>query len=301
MSYGLAFRAPTLALEEKLDAIESDPCMVQGIVAMPNMGGDCVENTGRPAILLWGDSHAASLAPALHEKARQAGYDLILMAKGSCPPLDGAGRKIRGSPGEAQACIRFNQNVLKHIQDDSRVQTVFLAADWRASLADPYSRGTGWLVTGEAPDAPRPRLTDSERLLGASLARTLAALRGAGKRTYVLQDVAAFATDPLWRSQTAGIPARVWLLSHLRHGELIDPGVDTKAEQTADTLARSIVGAAGRYAGANLLDLERQFCEPDSVCHYREGDLKFYRDNQHLTLAGAQRALAELALSHPER
>ena len=193
ITYGMAFRAPELALEEQLDWSPGDPCFVQSPTNRPNTSVQCFENTGRPALALWGDSHAESLAPALRQQAHMAGYDFIETSKSSCPSLTNAGLYYPKSPGEAEDCIAFNNSVLYSFEADRNIQIVVLASYWRVSLVDPYEHNQAWIVTGAEPQGPKPSFEASERLLSASLQSTISALQRAGKSVLVLQDVPVFA------------------------------------------------------------------------------------------------------------
>jgi peptidoglycan/LPS O-acetylase OafA/YrhL len=300
MTYGLAFRAPALAQEERLVTVKKDPCIVEAFVSRPNLSNGCVENTGRPALLLWGDSHAEALGQALRDTAHSAGYDFILMSKSSCPPLVDAGRFLRDGPGYAQECIAFNRAIVSYIQRDRSIQAVVLAADWRAPLVDPYVKNNGWLVTADAPNAPRPDIEASRRIFGNSLQHTLALLTGSGKHVLLLQDVPVFQIEPLWRVRTAALPLRRWLYSRLRTGGAIDPpvdpGVDAESDRSADAISREIVANA-RKNGVDLVDLEKALCDSPFACRYRDGTHLFYEDVQHVSDAGADAALRGLSIS----
>jgi peptidoglycan/LPS O-acetylase OafA/YrhL len=298
ITYGMAFRAPALAtVEKKLEATPEDPCLVRDFAAAPNTSAACVENTGRPAMAVWGDSHAGSIAPALRERAHKAGYNFIETSKSACPPLANTGRYFHEIPGRAKECIAFNNNVLHRLQADPYIQVVILTARWKDSLVEPYEDHTGWLVDGGKPDAPMPSLQASKQKLTASLLRTISSLQKAGKRVLVLQDVAEFSEEPLWHVRTFDLRSRRWLITRLRPGQPIDPGTDVKNNQAADGMARAIISCASRSTGAGLIDLEHALCTSAVACRYRDATHIFYRDNQHLTPAGAQAALDALGFT----
>ncbi len=231
VTYGMAFRAPALAaVEKKLEAAPEDPCLVRDSVAGPNTSAACIENTGRPAMAIWGDSHAGSIAPALRERAHKEGYNFIETSKSACPPLANTGRYFNEIPGRAQECIAFNNNVLHRLEADPYIQVVILTARWKDSLVEPYEDHTGWLVDGGAPHAPMPSLQASQQKLLASLTRTISGLQKAGKRVLVLQDVAEFSEEPLWHVRTVDLRSRRWLISRLRPGQPIDPGTDVEEQ-----------------------------------------------------------------------
>jgi hypothetical protein len=299
LTFGIAFRAPELALEEKLDWSASAPCIVGGSADRADIAGPCLENTGRPALLLWGDSHAWALAPALRRQAHQAGYDFIETAKSSCPPLTNTGRYFSASPDDAAKCVAFNNNVVNSLEADRRIQVVVLASFWSDLLVDPYEQNTGWIVNGSSTQASKPTLEKSERILSDALIATISEVQKAGKRVLVLQDVPVLSEDPLWRFRTARLPLRTWLVNRLHPWQPIDPGADAEMYPSADLAARKIVEDATKTAGASLFDLESALRNSSTTYRYRDSVHSFYEDNQHLTLAGGQAALTGLKLPTP--
>jgi peptidoglycan/LPS O-acetylase OafA/YrhL len=299
MTYGMAFRAPQLALEEKLDWSAGDPCVVQPPANRPNTANQCFENTGRPALALWGDSHAGSLAKALRQQTHGAGYDFIQASESSCPPLANTGLYYPESPDEAEECIAFNNNALQSFETNRNIQIVVLASYWRVSLVDPYEHDKAWIVTGDEPRGRKPSLEATERLLSASLQSTISALQKAGKKVLVLQDVPIFAEDPQWRIRTVNLPFREWLFNRMRPDQPIDPGTDMQMNQSEDLAARRIVEDATESTGAGLIDLEAALQVSPATYRYRDDLHCYYGDNQHLTFAGAQAALTKLILPSP--
>jgi peptidoglycan/LPS O-acetylase OafA/YrhL len=294
-TYGLAFRAPALATEERLDTIPDDPCLVQS-ATVPNPHSPCAEDTGRPRVVLWGDSHAGSLAPVLRQMAHQSGYDFIEATKGSCPPLANAGRYFSKDPGFAGDCINFNNVVLHNLETDHHVQLIILAAYWKVILVDPYKNKSGWIVRADRPDTDTPSLDTSQQLFSDALALTIAKLQQSGKRVFVVQDVPGFSVEPLWHSQTTSLSVRRWLIGKLRPGQQIDTGRDTKMDQMEDEMARTIVANVVRAKAADLIDPEGELCVSVSTCSYRDAHHTFYQDNQHVTRAGAEAVLCRFSL-----
>jgi peptidoglycan/LPS O-acetylase OafA/YrhL len=298
-TFGMAFRAPELALEEKLDWPSGDPCVVHPPANRPNTSVQCFENTGRPALALWGDSHAGSLALALRQQAHTAGYDFIEASESSCPSLANTGLYYPESPDEAEDCIAFNNKVLDSFDADRNIQIVVLASYWTDPLVDPYEHDKAWIVTGAEPRGPKPGFEASERLLSASLQSTISALQSAGKRVLVFQDVPLFAEDPFWRIRTVNLSFRKSLANRLHPGQPTDPGAAVEMNPSEDVIARKIVEDAATSTGAGLFDLEAALLVSPATYRYRDTLHSFYWDNQHLTFAGAQTALTKLTLPTP--
>lgn len=86
---------------------------------------DCggTSHPSRKTVLLWGDSHAASLYPGLESKLGNADFNLAQFNSGGCPPVLGF------SPGDTQVCPEINRYVYGMAMR-IRPDTVILAANW---------------------------------------------------------------------------------------------------------------------------------------------------------------------------
>jgi peptidoglycan/LPS O-acetylase OafA/YrhL len=80
-----------------------------------------VESHPGNGTLLWGDSHAAHLAPGIRSRGSRAGF--AQLSATSCPPI--LGYSARGRPN----CARVNRWILEWVRVN-RPATVLLAASW---------------------------------------------------------------------------------------------------------------------------------------------------------------------------
>jgi hypothetical protein len=80
-----------------------------------------VESHPGHGILLWGDSHAAHLAPGIRSRGSRTGFAQLTAT--SCPPI--LGYSAKGRPN----CTHLNRWVLEWVREN-RPATVFLAASW---------------------------------------------------------------------------------------------------------------------------------------------------------------------------
>jgi hypothetical protein len=83
-----------------------------------------------PTIVLWGDSHAWMMIPALRAAAKGKGINLVATVMGGCPPMDPA-----LSPGQpAASCDASNQGAIDYVQglvDDGNDVSVLLGGSWQ--------------------------------------------------------------------------------------------------------------------------------------------------------------------------
>ena len=75
-----------------------------------------------PTFLFWGDSHALSMASAVHLSAQRQDAAGLLAIRTACPPLLSIDRT-----GET-SCHEFNQSILAYVSGHPEIETVILAA-----------------------------------------------------------------------------------------------------------------------------------------------------------------------------
>lgn len=85
-----------------------------------------------PSFMLWGDSHAAAIAPAIDQAAAQANQVGLFVGYAGCPPALGI---MRFDKPESHECRQFNNAVLKLIAD-SGIKKVILHARWARYFED---------------------------------------------------------------------------------------------------------------------------------------------------------------------
>jgi peptidoglycan/LPS O-acetylase OafA/YrhL len=297
LSHGLPRRYPQLAqMEAANPGLSSDPCLIDNDDDQPNLSARCDDPADpRPSVALWGDSHAAALAPGLRSAASEQGYGLVQLNKAACLPLTGALRYIPWIPAQAARCLSFNRKVLSLLQSDGRIRIVILAGDWAGCLDRTWERG--WLTADPAHASAMPSLDAVRALFLQSLAAQIQTLRAAGKAVVVLKDIPNFDFDPLDRVRTARIPARGILASWLGGADAGDSGFAPSAVASVDALAGATLRqAVPSQEGVELIDLKPALCTAAGHCAYRDGDRLLYADSGHLTLYGAHYAVRNLRL-----
>jgi peptidoglycan/LPS O-acetylase OafA/YrhL len=280
---GVPQRNPRLAAVEReaTAGLEDDPCLLEPKYSQPRVSVDCFER--RPhMVALWGDSHAAAIAPALRGLAHRNGYGLWEAAKSSCPPLLAGEQLMLRDSEHTRQCSAFNEHTAERILGDPAIEVVAIEATWARLLAE-FDEAN-----------PAAREDEGERLLEATLRHTIDRLRAAGKHVILFEDAPFFERDPLLRVRAAAIPARRAYLA-LR-GEQADPG-------SAPTALRGEVAEFHRIAqsldghGVQVYDLKAAICpQADSGCAYRIGDELLFMDPHHFSRRGAQLALERLTL-----
>lgn len=292
-SHGIPQRYPQLVLIDNAAlSLQLDPCHIHDGIDQPNLTPRCYGASGnRPAIALWGDSHAAALAPGLRRIVNTAGYDFAQLSKSACHPMSDVGLDRRSISPSAE-CIRFNRHVLDRLETDRRIRIVILVNAWGHMFSQP---ATVEAVVDGIVSQPGSRTQNPLQIASLQFLETsIRSLLADGKQVVVMEDVPEFSIDPLANYRTIRIPARHTLAKWLgevddNHQGLIDPELSSK-----NTFAiKQIRNIIANLPGATLVDLRQEFCSQPDRCIYRKDSALLYLDHQHLSPAGAEYALRD--------
>jgi peptidoglycan/LPS O-acetylase OafA/YrhL len=231
----------------------------------------CRFGPNRPAqVLVWGDSHAAALAPAVREQARRADVAMALAGHSACPPISGRQRE--------RVCEDFNAEAWR-LAAQASISDVVLVAHW--SL---YTQGEENGRTELMLHAPGSRLADTayaERRLAEGLRDSVAKLREAGKRVWLVKEAPEQAVDIAPRLTRLSMQGA----SVAGYGR---PLRDRAARQAfTDRLFAELSTVDDQV---RLLDPTPLFCADGLTCVAEERGEALYRDTNHLSDQGASKA-----------
>ena len=223
---------------------------------------------GTGGTVLWGDSQAAALRPAV---------PAIAFTNPGCPPLIGAAPSPR--------CARFQQRAAHAITQLRDVKTIILAGRW--------SMGTETTRFGKEPghryfiaDAlTRERsVAESRRAFSSALPRTVGLLEKAQPHARII--LIGEPPEPGFDVGQCVLRARMF---HRSAGscDFSSPGALARL-QTSDRLIQSI---ADRDPKVSAIFLDRLMCT-DGRCRTTAGSLPLYRDFDHLTPRAARALLS---------
>ncbi len=198
-------------------------------------------------LLLWGDSHAKALAPALHTLCQQHRQRGLLSAYGgTAPVLDYVPPNLKSLHQDAPAAARH----IVAYAAAQRIPHIILAARWEV-----------YPPTAE---------------FRAALVRTVSTLQAGGARVYLVKDV----PEPGFE-----VP-RVIALRALGGGTLDTLGTTPAQHLRAHAPLQSTFDQLAR-AGAILLDPAPAFLAPGGSYRVIKDDQVLYFDTNHLTVEGA--------------
>jgi len=200
--------------------------------------------------------------PAFDRVARERGVALGFAAHSSCRPLPGVSSAMRRDR-YLKGCIEFNEAMFGVIERE-KPELVILAAHW----SEPGDR---FLSSGE--HAP-PGVS----IFSVGLERTLARIAKTGARACVVLDVPELKypyPHALLTVRQRGIDESFLMLTR----------EEAHAGQAA--VERDVRALARRYP-VDIVDPKDALCATGR-CEIGDGRISFYRDDNHLTVAGAER------------
>jgi len=221
------------------------------------------------SFILWGDSHADALIPAVQSVARRQGRGGLFAGTDSCPPLLGVKR------ADTSKCAAFNDAVAK-IATSKSIKEVILEARW-AKNAEGTSFGQ------EPPDRVRifddlseGRTEDETRaVFYRGLERTVRALTGAGKKVVLVASV-----------PEVGFPVP----AYLARAQMTNPSTRLTTRAGAYRERQKFVlwafAQMRKRFGAQVVYPDRVLCSL-SACRVALNGRPLYRDAHHLSVFGA--------------
>lgn len=167
-------------------AYRSRRCFLNYDQTFADLAAECTEeaNAGKPQIVLWGDSHAASLYPGLKSiQDKEGSFLLDQFTEGACPPVDPS---QLGVAHMTERCRAFDTAAISKILS-LKPDIVLIEGDW-------------WIYCLES-GAP------NEQML-AALQTVVRQLRSAG-----IKRVVVFGNLPVWDIYQPKVAVKIWQTS----------------------------------------------------------------------------------------
>jgi peptidoglycan/LPS O-acetylase OafA/YrhL len=228
------------------------------------------DQNGKIDFVVWGDSHAASLAPALDLAARNNGRTGLLLGRGSCPPLldfnTGSSNRQK-----IELCKQNNETVLRFIARNG-IPAVFLVARWPKYAHHSEFGNEGIFFDPNVAVI----LDDFSKPLIESLDATLAKLTSAGVKPVLVMDVPEIGYN---------VPHA--LAKSIMTGTKIEIAPKRATVARRQALALKILEDAATQYNVVFVDPTPQLCDND-FCRVVFGNTVLYADEDHLSLSGAK-------------
>jgi peptidoglycan/LPS O-acetylase OafA/YrhL len=234
----------------------------------------------RPSVLLWGDSHAGALMPALDVALDASGLAGYVASHSACAPLLGVRRTDSYDPW---SCVRFNEALVEFVDAQAaELDSVILAGRWALNVSG--NRATG--ESGTTPklaslDGDDDTEQDNATLFGRGLEALVNHLRSRSLRVIILGGVPEIGWD---------VPS---LLASRLHLGLPLPDAPTLEDTTKrNELANTLLENIASKQGIELIPLAPLLCRPD--CLILESNQALYSDDDHLSIYGGRNVLGPL-------
>ncbi|MFT3857394.1 MAG: acyltransferase family protein [Aquabacterium sp.] len=233
-----------------------------------------------PRTLVWGDSYAMHLVPALLASAPPGGIQQA--TRSACAPLLDMARRMPDEPAHrASRCLSFNESVLAHLRQSPHIEYVVISARWQYLFTDPVF------------DAHGHRQSPRTDTVAASLGHTLQRVRAMGKKVILISPPAS-----------AGPEINLGLCAERRAMGLwtVSPSTDAHCgfaqarhvAQHAQVL--SMLSQAAQDSRTHLIRLDDVTC-PKGRCQAFIDGIPLYRDAGHLSREGGRRLGLQMDLA----
>ncbi|MBT4485963.1 MAG: hypothetical protein HOM07_02950 [Rhodospirillaceae bacterium] len=226
-------------------------CVIKSL-AMLRSEGPCILGDAQAdkLTILWGDSHAAALMPALDKIGREAGMRVAVFARGHCAPISGLVPPYNELV-MFKICSKSNKFVQDYIKAN-RPEFVLMAAVWsQYRLPLEFSR---------------------------NIASTLNVLSESNTQAFLFLEVPSYSGGPkAWARQA--VSGRI---SKQDISNLSTMPVNLHRQET-----KAVAEVLKSHFGTRVIDPADFLCRRDGVCRMFEGATWYYVDGQHLSLAGA--------------
>lgn len=228
-------------------------------------------NAPRPHTMVWGDSYAMHLIPALQASPPEGG--VIQATRSACgPSLDMARQSPKDPPDRGQQCIQFNRSVLAYLRQHPEIDVVALSGRWQYYVDDPVVDARGRLIH---PDA---------QAIAASFARVVQQLRAMHKRVVLVSPPALLGPDV--DLGLCGQRAAQGLLT-VMHALQTDCAFDRAQLEARQATVHAILSEALRLADIDMVHLDTFNCDDQRCLTVKDG-VPLYRDFGHFSLDGAR-------------
>lgn len=218
--------------------------------------------------LVWGDSHASALIPALNDGSRKYDFGIIQAGYAGCLPFD----RKENTPG----CRAFNERVTQLLSKEP-FSDVVLVARWSLYVYGQRSGDTG--ASLHDPQTGKYDRAVAERLFAEGVSALVQQLRASGHRVWLVKEV------PL---QAFNVPYRLSRLAMLgrptdREGLPLAEHVERQA-----FISSVFERIAAADSGVQLMDPAPKLCETNGWCRVERDGQSLYTDDNHLSAVGTR-------------
>lgn len=287
LTKGLPQRLPADALRAEASMGDINPYRTSCMGRTPDAGlcviGDGLDSfvtSGSSSdILVWGDSHADAMMPAIERAADKLGLRAAFATSSACPPVYG----VEITRGAVKIeCKTFNDAILRHLASTENYSTVVLHARWSLYAEGRYGEEAGDDVILHGSSTLYPNDGAPNRnlaLLQLSLDQTVEAIRATGRDVIVLGPTPEVGWD---------VPTRIAMMHWRDEQERSPPNLKAVTART-DRIVSILKSVAAAHQ-AHYVDLIEPICATE--CVLRVGDDLAYSDDDHLSATAVRELMS---------
>jgi len=224
-----------------------------------------------PSFLLWGDSHADAILPALSGAAKRAGRAGLFAGGESCPPL-------LGVSAAATDCRAFNDAVIERAKD-SQIREVIVEARWaKYAEGTPYgNEPKGRILLTDDSCTVSDLAGDNHAVFARGLARTVRKLKALGKTIVIVAAVPEIG----WP-----VPAVLARRALAKDSDIAAIGPPLRSYLARQSFVMQVFNRLIRDDAVHVLYPHRILCAT-GACEVALNGVPLYRDEHHLSVFGA--------------
>jgi peptidoglycan/LPS O-acetylase OafA/YrhL len=232
------------------------------------------QGSGAPAFMLWGDSHAAALEPAVDRRAKDFNVSGWYVGYSRCPALIGAA-PIHHAPDD-HPCLLIADTVFELIRRN-HIKHIVLVSRWD-SYIDGWDRGSSETKQDLTISfSAAHELFTGERAFRLALRETLRQLRALDVDVWIIEQVPP---------QRIDVPSA--LAKAVAFGR--DPALLQRPFRDVEERRRAAAIIFSEYIGSPgvfFIDPAQVFCPNERPCQVAASGQALYSDGNHLSMFGA--------------
>jgi hypothetical protein len=230
-----------------------------------------LEISTEPSFIVWGDSHAMALAPAINSSAQRLGKAGYLTMLHGCMPLIGV-----DTPG-IRGCFEHNNSVLEYVQKSPEIKTVILAGRWALAMRDTHEAEQNGNLMLRDVTKNYATINGNDTVFESGLTRTVKRLLDIDRKVILVM-----------QAPEIGYNAPASYFVAVRTGRDINSFAPTYAEHVKKS--RSVFDLFNSLKDderVQIISLPDMLCDSEICPVIMEGQL-LYTDDNHLSFFGSQ-------------
>ena len=283
VSFIMAHGVPARFEQRVLDALagaEDTAGNRKGCIGHKDDDQYCVfgADASEPSAILWGDSHAGALMPAVAKVLQPFERSAFIAWHGGCPPMLGV-KRVGQFASSSSSCTEFNLSILDFIERNSEsLDIAFLAARWPLNVTGQRAPGEAGHPVELAATVAKGTFRNPD-LVYLGLDETVRRLTEMGLHVVILGGVPEIGWD---------VPRRV--VRAITRGEELPraPSIDSLAERYSEA-NQILADISSAYQNVTFVKISSLLCTPK--CQVLDGTKPLYVDDDHLSKHGAQQVL----------